>query len=301
MKEDESLFVREYVSFLRGFLNERAEAINAVFDCSNGAAGPIVERLFPDNIILNGRPDGNFPNHAPDPLHAGSMDALQKKIVSDHADVGIIFDADGDRMFVVDDKGRVVNPDVIAYLLLWSLQPKQFVGDVRSGWLVKTYPNAKRIPSKVGHYFVKQLMRKYDVAFGQEESGHYYFDTFFHCDSGIMAAVKTLNAIAKLPYRLSEFVDLLPVTYKSNEINFSVPFAAHAALLARIEREYKNDAVHVSKLDGITLEFANPDWWFNVRFSNTEPLVRLNMEARDKRVYGAQLKKLTGLLKQRSK
>ncbi len=292
-------FVGEYVDFLKTFLLPGAKELPVVFDCSNGAAGPIIERLFPDAIILNGAPDGNFPNHAPDPLHAGSMDALRKKVVSDSAAIGIIFDADGDRAFFVDDRGRVVDPDVIAYLLLWSLRPKRFISDLKTGWLIKRHPfAAKRIESRTGHYFIKQAMRKYAAEFGHEESGHYYFKNFFHCDSGIMAAVEALNAVSKLPYRLSDLVDLLPVTHKSLEINFPVPIESHGALLARIEAVYKKDAIHASKLDGVTLEFKDPEWWFNVRFSNTEPLARLNMEARDKQVYDMQLEKLTELLKQ---
>ena len=296
--KDISPFINEYGSFLRDHLSDAARNVDAVFDCSNGAAGPVIERLFPDSIILNGRPDGNFPNHAPDPLRAGSMIALQKKVVSDHADVGIIFDADGDRMFVVDDQGRIVDPDAIAYLLLWSLRPKRFISEVKAGWSIKRQPfGAKRIESKTGHYFFKQAMRKWDAEFGHEESGHYYFKNFFYCDSGIMAAIEVLHAIAKLPYRLSEFVDLLPITYKSVELNFPVPFTMHAALLTRVERTYVNNSTRISRLDGITMEFKDPDWWFNLRFSNTEPLARLRVEARDKKVYAEQLKRLTTTLK----
>lgn len=298
MKNDHQTYIGEYVDFLRGSLSEDATSINVVFDCSNGASGPIIERLFPDSIILNGRPNGNFPNHAPDPLHKGSLDMLQKKVISEWADIGVIFDADGDRMFVVDDKGRAVDPDVVAYLLLWSLRPKQFVSESKSGWLIKRQPfGAKRIESKTGHYFFKQSMRKWNAEFGHEESGHYYFRNFFFCDSGIRAAVEVLNALARIPYRLSEFVDLLPVTHKSAEVNFPVPFEKHDTLLARIERTYANDVAHVSRLDGITLAFNDPEWWFNVRFSNTEPLARMRIEALDKKVYDEQFKKLTELLK----
>jgi len=298
MQDDHRHYVLEYVNFLRGFLCDDVDMINAVFDCSNGAAGPIIERLFPDSIIVNGKPDGNFPNHAPDPLHAGSLDMLMRKVVSERADIGIIFDADGDRAFFVDDQGRAVDPDVITYLLLWSLKPNKFISDIKTGWLIKRQPfSAKRIESRTGHYFIKQAMRARGAEFGHEESGHYYFKNFFHCDSGIMAAVEVLNALAKLPYQLSEFVDLLPVTYKSAEINFPVPFASHDSLLANIEAMYIKDATRCSKLDGIRFEFTEPNWWFNVRFSNTEPLARLNMEAKDKDVYDAELKKLTELLK----
>ncbi|OGM94278.1 hypothetical protein A2524_01235 [Candidatus Wolfebacteria bacterium RIFOXYD12_FULL_48_21] len=294
-----SPFIDEYIDFLNGFLRDDVKTLDVVFDCSNGAAGSVIERLFSDSIILNGRPDGNFPNHAPDPLHAGSLRALQEGVVSNGADVGIIFDADGDRVFFIDDMGRFVDPDVVAYLLLWSLRPNRFVTDAKDGWLVRRQLlGAKRIAGKTGHYHIKQVMRAKDAEFGCERSGHYYFKNFFYCDSGIMAAVAVLNALARLPYALSEFVDLLPATYRSPEINVPIsPSVAPAALFARIEAAYKKDAAAISKTDGIGMDFADPDWWFNVRLSNTEPLVRLNVEAQDKAVYDAQLKKLTYLLK----
>lgn len=297
-----SPFIGEYIDFLKGFLHADAKTLDIVFDCSNGSTGPIVDRLFPDSIILNGRPDGNFPKHAPNPLHAGSLGALQKSVVANGADVGVIFDADGDRVFFIDDRGRFVDQDVVAYLLLWSLRPKQFVTDAKDGWLVRrTSFGAKRIAGKTGHYAIKRLMRAKNAEFGCERSGHYYFKRFFFCDSGIIAAVEMLNAIARLPYRLSDFVDLVARAYRSQEINVSISSTDHDALFARIEQIYKKDASIVTKTDGITMEFSNPDWWFNVRASNTEPLVRLSMEAQDKRVYEAQLKKLTELLKRGSK
>ena len=312
-----SPFVDEYVSFLNGFLRDDAKTLDVVFDCSSGATGPIMEALREKGkrkkekrewAILNGQPDGNFPNHAPDPLHAGSLRALQKSVVSNGADIGVIFDADGDRVFFVDDKGRFVDPDVVAYLLLWSLRPNRFVTDAKDGWLVRRQSldftrdesllGAKRISGKTGHYAMKHAMRKNGAEFGCERSGHYYFKNFFYCDSGIMAAVAVLNALARLPYALSEFVDLLPETYRSPEINVPVsPSIAPAGLFAHIERTYKKDAKAISKIDGIAMDFADPDWWFNVRLSNTESLVRLNVEARDKATYDAQLKKLTTVLK----
>lgn len=298
MKET-SPFSSEYVDFLKRFLHADAKTLDIVFDCSSGSTGPIIDRLFPDSIILNGRPDGNFPKHAPDPLHAGSLGALQKSVVANDADAGVIFDADGDRVFFIDDRGRFVDQDVVAYLLLWSLRPKQFVTDAKDGWLVREAPfGAKRIAGKTGHYYIKQTMRAKNIEFGCERSGHYYFKNFFFCDSGIMAAIEMLNAIARLPYLLSDLVDLAPRTYRSQEINISIQPGDHDALFARIEQAYKKNARVVIKTDGIAMEFSNPDWWFNVRASNTEPLMRLNMEARDNRVHKAQLKKLTTLIKQ---
>ncbi|KKT43689.1 MAG: Phosphoglucomutase/phosphomannomutase alpha/beta/alpha domain I [Candidatus Wolfebacteria bacterium GW2011_GWE2_44_13] len=298
MKNDNQLYTQEYVAFLSNYFCACAKHIPSVFDCSNGSTGPIIEQLFSDAIIINGRPDGNFPHHAPDPLHKGSLVMLQKKVLSERADVGIIFDADGDRAFFIDNKGRFVDPNVIAYLLLWSLRPKHFISDVKAGWLIKRHPfESKRIESKTGHYFIKQAMRKWNADFGHEESGHYYFRDFFYCDSGIFAAIAVLHAIAQLPYTLAEFVDLLPVTHASGEINFPISVAKRGTLLQTIENHYKKDAARVSKIDGIAVEFKNPDWWFTVRFSNTESLARLNVEALDKKVLDKQVRKLTELIK----
>lgn len=303
-----SPYIKEYAEFLNGFLHDDARALDVVFDCSNGSTGQVVQALrlqaASDRrhgrwIFLNEMPDGNFPNHAPDPLHAGAMDALQKKVISDRAAVGVIFDADGDRAVFVDERGRFVSQDAVAYLLLWFLRPKRFVTDMNAGWIIKRQPfGAECIESKTGHYFVKQAMREHRAAFGYEGSGHYYFKDFFFCDSGIMTAINVLNAVARLPYRLSEFVDLLPITYASAELDFHTPFHAHGDLLSRIERAYVASAARTSKLDGIAMEFLEPAWHFVVRFSNTEPLVRLRIEAREKSVYDEQLKKLTTLLKQ---
>ena len=193
-------------------------------------------------------------------------------------------------MLCVDDKGRFVNPGASARLLIWHLKPKKAIVDVGTSWLVKRFKiHDSRFmihESKVGQYFIKQKMRIENADFGAEHSGHYYFKEFFSLDSGILAAIEIINAVSKLPYRLSDFVDLLPRYYRS-EIDLGLKRVDPENLLKAVERAYQREAlptgrqaVKISRLDGLTMEF--PDWWFNLRFSQTEPLVRLNIEATEK-------------------
>ncbi|MDP3052797.1 MAG: hypothetical protein Q8N22_02495 [bacterium] len=297
---NQNQFLESYSKFLQKFLklqkpprlagqwSRLARPLKVVFDCSNGVAGLVLKKIkSPLNskfIILNSEPDGDFPAHGPNPSKPGATKQLQAAVKKHKADLGIIFDADGDRMLCVDNKSRFVDPEVSARLLIWHLKPKKIIIDTTTGWLVKklaTY-NQKLITSKVGQYFIKQKMRAENADFGAERSGHYYFREFFGLDSGILAAIEVINAVSELPYKLSDFVDFLPQYYRS-EIDISVNQRNQrqsALLLKKIEQTYKNQALKISRLDGLTMEFA--DWWFNLRFSQTEPLLRLNIEALEK-------------------
>ncbi|MEK7149969.1 MAG: hypothetical protein AAB757_03315 [Patescibacteria group bacterium] len=333
-------YQKEYAGFLEKFLVPQPfgklmarKPLKVVFDCSNGAAGPIIERIMnyelrikkknksairnPQFIIINSKLDGNFPAHGPNPLVKNAMEQIKKSVLKHKADLGVIFDADGDRAFFIDDKGRFVDPDEIAYLLIWSLKPKKIVYDVRTGWLVRRIMNNElRIKNKkgktilhnskfiihesrVGHYFIKKLMREKDIGFGCEQSGHYYFKKFFYADSGILAAIEVINAVSKLPYKFSDFIDLLPRYFRSGELNIKMNYELgiknYEYLLKQIENKYKNRAIKISRIDGLSIEFG--DFWFNIRPSNTEPLARLNVEAIDKKTLAKQTKILLGLLR----
>src|SRR3989338_4263166 len=190
-------FINIYSDFLKKNLNPQKK-LKVIFDCSNGTAGPILKQLTINNeqlttYFINDKPDGNFPAHGQNPLKSGALKQLQNKVKKYKADFGIIFDADGDRVFFIDNLGRFINPDAIARLLIWNLKPKKIIIDIRTGWLVKNLKsqsapsasaswrmgrrrtNLKIIESKVGHYFIKKLMRKIDADFSAEYSGHYYF------------------------------------------------------------------------------------------------------------------------------
>ena len=260
----------------------------------------------------------------------GAMDDLSKAVLAKKADLGVIFDADGDRVFFVDDKGRPVIPDAAIFLLA-----KDFKGSVvlsvNVGILARellTENRRKIIDSRVGHYFVKKIIKGKKINFAAEISGHYYFkfEGFSargaclpdrqaclsgrqgpaYWDSGIFAAIEFMNQVSRLkearlaPKRfgaasLSEWIDSLPKYFRSGELNFEVKNKEEA--IKKIETCYKNRAKKISHLDGLTMEGGPPagEWRFNLRPSNTEDLLRLNLEAKDKIFFEEnidQLKKL---------
>lgn len=293
-------FINLYANFLNRFLNPQ-KPIRIIFDCSSGSTGPIVEKLLKANNsklkakIINGIPNGNFPAHSPDPLELNATKQLQKEVLKNKADLGIIFDGDGDRVIFIDNKGLRVDPDIISKLIIWETRPQKVVVEPTTSWIVtKTnILNSKFLilNSKVGHYFIKKMMRQNKADLGTERSGHYYFKNFFYADSGILAAIYTINAVSKLPYKLSDFVNLSP-KYFRKEINIKINESKK--LIERVNKHYSKLAIHISRIDGLTMEF--PDWWFNIRLSNTEPLIRVNIESLSKEVLNNKVKKLASLL-----
>jgi len=307
-------YLNLYTDFLKKFLNPKCK-LKVVFDCSNGTTGLILKKLKIENLklkIINSIPDGNFPAHGPNPWTKDAMNQIRREALHRKADLGIIFDADGDRVFFIDNLGRVVEPDAIARLLIWQLQPKKVVIDVKTGWLVKKIKNQKSkikiIESKVGHYFIKKLMRKIEADLGVEKSGHYYFKKFFYCDAGILTAIEIINAVSRLPYSLANFSDLLPQYYRSGELNFKIENPKQ--FIKIIEEKFKSKTTNyklqiTNYLDGLTMEFKGwpasrslgEGWWFNLRPSNTEPLIRLNIEAKDLKTLNNKKRELINILK----
>lgn len=280
-------FINVYIGFLKKFLRlERS--LRIVFDCSNGTTGPILRRLLKAEnhklkaLFINDKPDGNFPGHGPNPMLKGATEQLETAVRRERANLGIIFDADGDRALIIDNQGRLLHPDIVAYLLIWYLGPKKVVINTPTGWLVRNLKlqGVKIFESPVGYYFVSRLMRKTNSRFAAEHSAHYYFGNFFCRDAGILAAILIINAVSLLPYRLSEFVDLLPQYHRSWEVNFIVKDKDR--LLKIIEKKNGKGVRKISHSDGLTMEFD--DWWFNVRPSQNEPLLRLNIETTSKKL-----------------
>ncbi len=302
-----------YSDFLKKKLNLK-KSLRVVFDCSNGTTGIILKELFRkskfqnpkskkthqsiNSKLINWRPDGRFPAHGPDPWKKRAMDQLSRAVLKEKADLGVIFDADGDRVFFVDDEGRPVSPDIIAALISKNF-PGSVILDLRSGYLARELISADRkkiIDSRVGHYFIKQTMRKKKISFGAESSGHYYFKDFYYCDSGIFAAIQFINQVSVMRnknLKLSEWVSELPKYYRSGELNFEI--SNKSAAMKRVEEFYNKSVGKISHLDGIKIEGEN--WWCNVRPSNTENLLRLNLEAKNKKIFDRKLKELTRLLK----
>jgi phosphomannomutase len=249
--------------------------LRLVFDCSNGTTGIVLKKLKIPNskiIILNSKPDGNFPAHGPNPSSYQALKQLSKTTKEFKADLGIAFDADGDRAFFVDETGKLIKPYLIAYLLFLNNKPP-FIADITT---FEALSYAKILPpktflSKTGTYFIKKEMIKRKASIGAEFSGHYYFKDFFYADSGIFTAIKIINIVSSLPYSLATFKKLMPQKILIKQLNLKT--TNHEKVIKKITQKYQNKAKNIIKTDGVTFEFEKG--WFTIRPSNTEPLIRL--------------------------
>jgi phosphomannomutase len=278
----------EYVEHLLAVGGGRP-ALYAVLDCGNGMAGvglePLLERLPLRTERLYFEPDGRFPNHPADPLEEENLEDVRREVRRTGADFGAAFDGDGDRAIFVDERAEVVPSDLVTALLARSQLRRHPGGvvlyDLRSSRAVaEEIRAAGGVPEmcRVGHSFVKAQMRESGAVFAGELSGHFYFrfsDTLV-ADDGSAALMAMLDVLAREGRPLSELIAPLRRYAASGEISRRV--ADPKSLLAAIEAEHR-DAARISRLDGLLVEY--PDWWFNLRPSNTEPLLRLNLEARE--------------------
>jgi phosphomannomutase len=277
-----------YVERVLSFIDSDAvRPLRVVIDTGNGMAGamlpPVLERLPIDARRHFFEPDGSFPNHEPDPLLPENREFLVGKVKEERADLGIAFDGDADRCFFVDDTGAFVPGDFVTALLAeWILEKEpggKIIYDVRASWAVpETIERAGGIPlmNRVGHAFIKHRMREEGAVFGGEVSGHYYFRDFYQADSGVIPFLLMLELVSRRGRPLSEILRPYRERYfLTGELNTPVP---DVALKLHELKERFADAGKVSHLDGISIE--SDDWHMNVRPSNTEPLLRLNLEAR---------------------
>jgi phosphomannomutase len=260
--------------------------LRVVIDAANGMAGamlpPVLERLPVDAVRCYFEPDGSFPNHEPNPLLPENREFIVRKTLEEGADLGVAFDGDADRCFFVDDTGDFVPGDFATALLAESLLEKEpgakVIYDVRASRAVpETIERAGGVPlvERVGHAFIKARMRREDAAFAGEVSGHYYFRDFSQADSGVVPFLLMLELISKKGRPLSAILAPLRERYFiTGEINTPVPDVA--LKLQELKERYAGEG-RVSHRDGISVDFE--DWHFNVRPSNTEPLLRLNLEA----------------------
>jgi phosphomannomutase len=278
-----------YVERVLSFIDVAAlQPLKVVIDAANGMAGlmlpPVLERLPAVHAVrCFFDPDGSFPNHEPNPLLPENREFIVRKTLDEAADLGVAFDGDADRCFFVDDTGRFVPGDFATALLAESVLAKEpgakIIYDVRASWSVpETISRSGGVPliNRVGHAFIKHRMRKDDAAFGGEVSGHYYFRDFSQADSGVVPFLLMLELISKKGTKLSEILEPFRSRYFiTGELN--TPVADVALKLQELKEHYASEG-EVSHLDGISVDA--PDWHFNVRPSNTEPLLRLNLEAR---------------------
>jgi phosphomannomutase len=245
---------------------------------------PVLERLPVEAAPFFFEPDGTFPNHEPNPLLPENREFIIAKTLEQQADFGVAFDGDADRCFFVDDSGLFVPGDFATALLAEAVLEKEpgakIIYDVRASWAVpETIERAGGIPlvNRVGHAFIKHRMRQEEAAFGGEVSGHYYFREFSQADSGVVPFLLMLELVSKKGRKLSEILASYRERYfLTGELN--TPVADVALKLQELKERFGRDGVSVSHLDGISIEAE--DWHFNVRPSNTEPLLRLNLEAR---------------------
>jgi phosphomannomutase len=279
-------FVNRVLSFVEV---DEIEPLRVVVDAGNGMAGamlpPILERLPVEAVRCFFEPDGTFPNHEPNPLLEENREFIIGKVKDEKADLGIAFDGDADRCFFVDDGGEFVPGDFVTALLAESMLEKEpgakIIYDVRASWAVPdTVERLGGVPlvNRVGHAFIKERMRKEGALFGGEVSGHYYFRDFNQADSGTIPALLMLELVSKRGKPLSEILQPFRERYFiTGELNTPVPDVA--LKLQELKEHFAADG-EVSHLDGISV--TAKDWHMNVRPSNTEPLLRLNLEALDR-------------------
>jgi phosphomannomutase len=279
-------FVEKVMSFIDPVA---VKPLRVVVDAANGMAGamlpPLLERLPVEAVRCYFEPDGTFPNHEPNPLLEENRAFIVAKVKEEGADVGIAFDGDADRCFFVDDTGEFVPGDFVTALLAASMLEKEpgatVIYDVRASWAVRDVVESAggtALPNRVGHAFIKHRMREVDAVFAGEVSGHYYFRDFTQADSGTIPALLMLELVSKRGASLSEILRPYRERYfLTGEINTPV---GDVALTLQELKEHFAQQGEISHLDGISV--TAEDWHMNVRPSNTEPLLRLNLEALDR-------------------
>jgi phosphomannomutase len=260
-------------------------ARKVVLDGGNGMAGrmvgPLLDELPITQVAMYWEPNGEFPDHEPNPLLPENRTFIIKKVLSEGAELGIAWDGDADRCFFIDDTGQFVDGDFLTALLAQSILAKEpgakVLYDVRASRAVRDVVEAAggtALMNRVGHAFFKVRMREEDAAFGGEVSGHYYFRDFYCADSGTIPALLILELLSQKGQRMSELLAGFRSKYFiSGEINSEV--ADQDAKMREIEERFADG--EITHLDGVSVDY--PDWHFNVRASNTEPLLRLNLES----------------------
>ena len=279
----------DFVAHVHSFVDvDELAPLRIVADTANGMGGLVAPAVFaglPFELeVLYGELDGTFPNHPADPIQPENLVDLQARVLATDADVGLAFDGDADRVFLVDDLGQLVSGSLTTAIVATELL-RTYPGSTILHNLIcsKAVPEVIRehggtpVRTRVGHSLIKAVMAESGAAFGGEHSGHYYFRDNFRADSGIIAALIVLDALSRLEVPLSELRKPYERYAASGEINTSV--GDPAGVIEQVAAHYRD--ADQDRLDGLTVDLG--DWWFNLRPSNTEPLLRLNLEAPDAR------------------
>ena len=286
--------MQEYLDHLCGYVDLQAiKPIKLVMNAGNGAAGPVVDAIearfkslqLPIQIIkIHNTPDGSFPNGIPNPLLPENRGSTIDAVLQHGADMGIAWDGDFDRCFMIDEKGNFIEGYYIVGLLAEAFLLKtpgaKIIHDPRLTWNtidVAAKNGGQAIQSKTGHAFIKERMRAEDAVYGGEMSAHHYFRDFFYCDSGMIPWLLVMELISSSGRPLSDLVRAMVEAYPSpGEINRTIADPAEA--IRQVKQHYEAEALVIDEIDGISMEFT--DWRFNLRMSNTEPVVRFNVETR---------------------
>ena len=304
--KDYSYVRDEYVEYFLP-LSKGLEDLNISLDCSNGMSNLVIKDILANNKNIHyiyDSFDGTFPNHEPNPLEEKNCRALEKEVIKNKSDVGVIYDGDADRVIFVDDKGQWIQPDYVTAVLgyyygkqgrkgnaLCDIRTSKSTTDYleKNGWNCTLW--------KVGHAFAKIKIREIKGIFGGELAGHYYFQDFGNCDSGVLASLLVLHVVKDLKKEGKKLSDLLAeiVTYaNSRETNFKLENKDGA--IDALYEKYAPSAEKVMDFDGYRIEYS--DWWFNVRKSNTEPYLRIVAEAKDENLLKAKMEEISAIIRQ---
>ncbi|MFH1335078.1 MAG: phosphomannomutase/phosphoglucomutase [Candidatus Zixiibacteriota bacterium] len=293
-----------YVEHVLSFVNQKKiKPFKIVIDAGNGMAGKIIPKLFshlPCRVIpMFFELDGSFPHHLASPIEPQNIAPLRERVLKEKADFGAAFDGDADRMFLVDENTHPLGGDMVTALVAKNLLKKEKGATILYNLICsKAVPEViekeggKAIRTRVGHALIKPLMRKYNAIFGGEHSGHFYFRNNWFADSGLIALLVCLELISEENQPLSSLIKSIDPYFRSGEINSRVENIPQK--LKEIEEHYSEGKV--DHLDGLTVDFGT--WWFNIRPSNTEPLLRLNIEANSPDILDQKKKEILKLIRE---
>ncbi len=291
----------DYADYLRSLVDlSGSRPLKVVVDAGNGMAGLTTPAVLGDDILpalpldivpLYFELDGSFPNHPANPLEPENLRDLQAAVVDHGADIGLAFDGDADRCFVIDENGDPVSPSAITAMVARREVARARAGGEETPVIIHNLITSRAVPetitaaggrpvrTRVGHSFIKALMAKEGAVFGGEHSAHYYFRDFYNADTGMLAAMHVLAALGAQDVALSDLAREYDPYFASGEINSKLDDVP--AAVARVRAAYEKDDVVVDEVDGLTFTRKDGQWWFNLRASNTEPYLRLNVEAVD--------------------
>ena len=294
--------LKDYAEFVLKDLDaNKIKPLKIIIDTANAVSGILIKEIFEKTPLkichIFSDLDGNFPNHPADPLKKENLIDLQKEIKKQKADLGVAFDGDGDRIVFVAENGEIISGDLILALIsdiiLKDKKGEKILYDLRSSNIVKETVEKSggvALMSRVGHSFIKERMRKEDILLTGELSGHYYFKGNYFFESPFFILFKIIEEISKTQKPLSELIKKYKKYFHSGEINFKVEDKDKK--IKELENHFKEG--NISRLDGIRIDFQ--DWWFNVRPSNTEPLLRLVVEAKSEKLMNEKKKEIESII-----